>query len=86
VQQVAAAMYSASTVDRDTTDCFLLDQLTIHPPRKNVAPLVLLLSSTEPAQLTSVKAYKSSWLPIGYYKPYSVVPLRYLKILLTASR
>jgi hypothetical protein len=60
VQQVAAAMYSSSAVDRDTVDCFLLDQLTRHPPRKNAAPLVLFLSSTQLAQSTLVKAYKSS--------------------------
>jgi hypothetical protein len=60
VQQVAVAMYYALAVDKDTTDCFLLEQLTRHPPRKNVAPLVLFLSSTQPTQSTSVKAYKSS--------------------------
>jgi hypothetical protein len=53
-------MYSASTVDINTIDCFLLDQLTRHPPRINAAPLVLFLSSTHPAQSASVKAYKSS--------------------------
>jgi hypothetical protein len=53
-------MYFASAVDRDTADCFLLDQLRRHPPRKNAAPLVLFLSSTQHAQSTSMKAYKSS--------------------------
>jgi hypothetical protein len=60
VQQVAAAMYYALAVNRDTVDCFLLDQLTRHPPRKNATPLVLFLSSTKLAKSTSVKAYKSS--------------------------
>jgi hypothetical protein len=52
-------MYSASAVDRDIVDCFLLDQLTRHPPRKNDAPIVLFMSSTQPTQSALVKEYKS---------------------------
>ena len=53
VQQVVAAIYSASVVCKDTEDCFLLDQDTRQLPRKSVVPLMLLLSSINPTQYMS---------------------------------
>ena len=53
VQQDAVAIYSASAVDKHDEDCFLLNQDTIQLPRKNVVPLVLIMSSTHPTQSTS---------------------------------
>ena len=53
VQQAAAAIYSTYAVNKDTKDCFLLDQDTKKPPKNKFVPLLLLLSSTHPAQSTS---------------------------------
>ena len=53
VQQSATAIYSASAVERDIDDCFLLSQDTRQYPIKNAFPLVLFRSSTLPAQSTS---------------------------------
>jgi hypothetical protein len=50
VQQVAAAMYSASVVDKEMEPCFLLSQDTNESPKKNAPPLVFFLSSTQFAQ------------------------------------
>ena len=40
VQLVAAAMYSASIVDKDIEPCFLLNHATKESPKKNAPPLV----------------------------------------------
>lgn len=54
MQQDAATTYSASAVDNAIELCFLLNQDTNLEPIKNAPPLVLFLSSTLPAQSTSV--------------------------------
>ena len=74
VQHAAAATYSASAVERVIEDCFLLNHETKQPPKKNVAPLVLLHVSTHPTQSASEKATKSNWFPLGYHKPNSFMP------------
>src|ERR1051325_1629472 len=52
-QLLPAAMYSASTVDKDTQFCFLLNQETRLFPKKKHPPEVLFLSSALPAQSAS---------------------------------
>jgi hypothetical protein len=54
VQHVSTAIYSSLIVDRDIDDCFLLSHDTKHSPQYNAAPLVLRLSSIQPAQYASV--------------------------------
>ena len=54
VQQDATATYSALAVDKAIELYFLLNQDTNLEPIKNAPPLVLLLSSTLPAQSASV--------------------------------
>jgi hypothetical protein len=46
---IAAPLYSASVLDNATVGCFLLLQLTTPLPKKNMKPLVDLLSETLPA-------------------------------------
>lgn len=53
VQQSAAAIYSASVVERDIDDYFLLSQETRKSPIKNAFPLVLFRSSMLPSQSAS---------------------------------
>ena len=53
VQHSAAAIYSASIVNIEIEVCFLLLQATNDSPKKNTPPLVLFLSSTQPAQYAS---------------------------------
>ena len=48
------AMYSASTVLRETLDCFLLNHEIIADPKQKHPPDVLFLSETLPAQSASV--------------------------------
>jgi hypothetical protein len=84
VQHVVAAIYLAYVVDRETEDCFLLNQDTRLFPRKNAPPLVLFLSSTLPSQSASVYVVRVKYSPLEYHKPKSKVPFRYLNILFTA--
>jgi hypothetical protein len=53
VQQVAAAMYYTSVVDKALEPWFLLSHATKESPRKNAPPLVLFLSSTQFDQFAS---------------------------------
>jgi hypothetical protein len=84
VQQEATTIYSTFVVDSDMEGCFLLSHDTRHSPRNNAPPLVLFLSSTLPAQFASVYAVNMKSYVFGYHNPKSKVPLRYLKIILTA--
>jgi hypothetical protein len=81
VQHVATAIYSASSLDRDTDDFFFLSHDTKNSPRKNASPLVFHLSSIQYSQSASVWAIRDRSFPFGYHNPKSYVPLRYLKIL-----
>ena len=52
-QQLPAAIYSASAVDRATHACFLLCQEIRLEPRRWQVPLVLFLSSLQPTKSQS---------------------------------
>ena len=84
MQHAAAAIYSASAVDREIEDCFLLIQKTSDSPKENALPLVLFLSSILPAQSTSEYDFNVKESLLGYHKPRSMVPFKYLKILFIA--
>jgi hypothetical protein len=77
-------MYSTSTVDKEIEDCFLLNHDTKQLPKKNAPPLVFFLSSTMPSQYALVYVVRVKFSPFGYYIPKSIVPVKYLRILLTA--
>ena len=53
VQQVVAAIYSSLAVYKDNEDCFLFDQDTRQFLKKNIVPLMLLLSPTHLTQSAS---------------------------------
>src|SRR5208337_1144349 len=77
------AMYSASVLESATVCCFLLLQVTEPPEIVKVYPAVERLSSRFPPQLASL--YPSNCMSeLLYLKEKFIVPLRYLKILLTA--
>lgn len=60
VEEVVAAMYSASQLDRATTCCLIDCQLTRHLPKKKSVPVVLLLLSMSPARSLSLYPMKCS--------------------------
>ena len=73
------AMYSAS-IELSATDlCFLLYQETVVDPILKIHPDVLFLSVGLPAQSASVKPCNFTSFIYLYHKPYSDVPLRYLR-------
>jgi hypothetical protein len=74
----------ASVVDRETEDCFLLNQDTRLFPERMLLHLYFFLSSTLPAQSASVYVVRVKYSPLEYHKPKSKVPFRYLNILFTA--
>jgi hypothetical protein len=69
VHPLAAAMYSASAVERDMQFCFLEDQHTKDLPRNWQAPEVDFLSSLSAAQSESVKQQREKYEPLGYQSP-----------------
>src|ERR1044071_445210 len=86
VVQLAAAMYSASAVEVETTACFLLCQETKAFPRNWQPPDVDFLVVWQPAK--SLSEYpESSMFPLaGYEIPSVGAPFRYPNILFTAIR
>ena len=71
-------------VDREIEDCFLLIQATSDSPKKNALPLVLFMSSILPSQSTYEYDFNVNESFLGYHKPRSMVPFKYMKILFTA--
>jgi hypothetical protein len=53
VQQLPAAIYSASAIEREIEDCFRLNQATRLVPTQKHPPKLLFLSSAFPAQSAS---------------------------------
>jgi hypothetical protein len=84
VQHSAAAIYSALVLDKEIEDCFLLIQATSDSPKRNALPLVLFLSSILPAQSTYEYDFNVNESLLGYQKPKSMVPFKYMKILFIA--
>jgi len=84
-QQLPTAMYYASAVDNATQACFLLCQDIQLDPSKWHVPLVLFLSTLQPAKSESEYPTRFKVTSLGYHRPTSVVPLRYFKILLAAT-
>jgi hypothetical protein len=83
VQHAITTIYLDSDMDRETEECFLLNQDTRLLPIKNVPPLVLFMSSTLPTQFASVYVVRVKYLPLEYHKSKSKVLFRYLNILFT---
>ena len=81
-QQVHAAMYSASAVERATHYCFLHCHEIKLDPSKWQVPLVLFLSVLQPAKSESEYPVKLNEMLPGYRKPTSLVPCKYFRILL----
>jgi hypothetical protein len=81
---LARDLYSASVLDRDTVGCFLALQEIKFGPKYMANPQVDLLSSTFPAQSASENALTSLEPDLLIYRPISMEPLTYLRILLTA--
>ena len=67
-QQAAAAMYSASAVERATEFCFFEDHDTRQGPSSCAVPEVLFLSLMCPAQSASVYPTRSNPLFLGYQR------------------
>jgi len=84
-QQLLVAMYSASAVDNATQACFLLCQDIKLDLSKWHVPLVLFLSTLQPAKSESEYPTRFKVTSLGYHRPTSVVLLRYFKILLAAT-
>jgi hypothetical protein len=80
------ALYSASVLDLETVDCFLALHKIRFDPRKIAKPPIYLLSSRHPAQSASEKPLTSIEGDLIIRKPTLMVPLIYLKILLTSVR
>ena len=79
-QHKLVAMYSASAVDKATKFCFLLCHETSECPRKWQVPLVLFLSTLQPAKLASKNLINSKLWLSEYHKLMSIVPFKYLRI------
>ena len=69
-----------------THACFLQFQDTRELPNRWHVSLVLFLSNFQPIKSESEKLVSFKEVPLRYYKPTLVVPLRYLMILLTAVK
>ena len=82
-QHKPIAMYSAFAVDKATKFCFLLCHETSECPKKWQVPLVFFLSTLQPVKLTSKNPINSKLSLLGYHKPMSIVPFKYLRILFT---
>lgn len=86
VQQEDATIYYTSTVGREIVTFFFLKYEIINSLRKKTPPPVLFQSTTSPSQSTLVKIVSEKYLPLGYWSPYSIVAIRYLRILLPTRR
>ena len=83
-QHTPTAMYLTSTVDKATEFYFLLWHETSECPRKWRVSLVLFLSTLPPSNSTSENPINSKLSLLGYHKPMSIVPFKYLRIHFTA--
>ena len=82
-QHALAAIYSALVVDSATEFYFLEDQETSVGPKNWYVLDVLFLSNLHQAKSASAYAISSKFSDFGYHNPRLMVPLRYLRILLT---
>ena len=78
-----AATYSALAVERATTYCNIEIQLIVVPPTVKTYPVVLLLLSISPAISESTYPCRTRFEP-PKHNDLVVVPLKYLRIHLTA--
>ena len=78
-------MYSASVELCATEDYFRLNQDIIVEPNVKQHPEVLLQFSEFPAQSESVYPFKFN-LVLEYFRPYPIVPLRYLRMCYAATK
>ena len=85
-QHKPVAMYSASAVDKATKFCFLLCHETSKCPKKWKVPLVFYFSTLQLTKSASKKPINSKLSPLGYHKPMSIVPFKYLRILFTTLK
>ena len=83
-QQLAAAMYSASVVDKETLARLREDQKTREVPKNWHVPDVDLRSTWHPAKSESENPLKKREEPKEYQRPSSEVYLRYLRMCFTA--
>ena len=83
-QQLAAAMYSASVVERETLAYLREDQKTSEDPKNWQVPEVDFRSTRHPAKSESENPLKKREEPEEYQRPSSGVYLRYLSICFTA--
>jgi len=79
-QQLPAATYSATAVERTTLCCFLLCHEIKQFPNKWHLQLVPFRSDLQPAKSESKNPTNQQELPLGYHNLKLVVPLKYLKI------
>ena len=85
-QHKPVAMYSASAVDKANEFCFLLCHETSECPRKCQVSLVLFLLTLQPAKLAFEYPINSKLSPLGYHRPMSIVPFKYLRIRFTTLK
>ncbi|WVZ80994.1 hypothetical protein U9M48_028422 [Paspalum notatum var. saurae] len=83
-QQLAAAIYSASVVDKDTLACLQEDQETREAPKSWHVPEVDLRSFWQPAWSASKNSLREREEPEEYQRLSSGLNLRYLKMRFTA--
>ena len=84
--QLPMAIYSASAIDNVTEFCFLENHKISLVPKTWQVPEVLFLSTLHPTKLASEYPIRSILSLLGYQRPTSWDPLRYLKILSTANK
>ena len=80
-QHKPIAIYSTSIVDKSTKFCFLLCHETNEWTKKWHVSLVLFLSTLQPVKSAYGKPINLKLSLLGYYKPKSIVPFMYLRIL-----
>ncbi|WVZ70665.1 hypothetical protein U9M48_019309 [Paspalum notatum var. saurae] len=83
-QQLAAAMYSASVIDKDTLACLREDQETREVPKSWHELEIDLRSIRQPAWSASENPLREREEPKEYQRPSSGVNFRYLKMRFTA--